>query len=458
MQAIVECRCLQSQLIAPNIFRVDHIVARSDIDDTGFEPARDRAVEQRAVGCLIVQRQRRGKGTPAPLLVGRHRAEEIKTANALALFMAVASAKRDLKLVAQRITALGVEADRVDGHGALLEIVKRIKCIGGQPKQDAQIGEGYPHAAKQFFVEIHCADNCIEFVARIAANEFLAERLAVLVIVVLAKQIGIRRIKVIAVETLELVVGRNRFHIPVARRPFNRTGKAVTIALVQRFLIGIDVAQIGLPPCRGGDREDRLSAQNGAELVFRSNRGPEIMESIVAVLFVKHFARQQNVYPWSDFEKQAPAQRISVTIIDILAREFVDAISIAAIIFPGYPDHDILAGDRATDTAFDAERVIVAIGQPGIAIEFIGRALGDKVDRAGSGAPAIQRSLRPTQHFDTLKIIEARELRCWPGNLRTVLQEGDAAIRTQIDAGQADAANENTIYTKLVADRQVGNS
>ena len=181
------------------------------------------------------------------------------------------------------------------------------------------------------------------------------------------------------------------------------------------------------------------------------------MEGVIVVLLIEMVGGNQQVELVAGLEGDGTADRIGVAVVDIGAGELVLAIAVAAIVFARHAGEDLVGHQRAADTAFEHHGIIIAVAGAGIAAQLLGGFLGDQVDGAGGGAATVQGALWTTQHFDTFDVIEARQLRRRPRDQHAILQEGDSAIGAQINAGQADAANEGPIDTELVADRQIGN-
>ena len=159
------------------------------------------------------------------------------------------------------------------------------------------------------------------------------------------------------------------------------------------------------------------------------------MEGVIIVVLAEMLGGDQHLQVIGGLEQHAAADRIGVTVIDVFAGELVHAVAVAFVVLARDPDHELVGDERAADRAFQRQRVVVAVGGAGIAAEFFGRALGDQVDRACGRAAPVQRALRPTQHLDPVDVVEARQLRRWPGDQRSVLQEGDGPVRAQVDAG-----------------------
>ena len=97
-------------------------------------------------------------------------------------------------------------------------------------------------------------------------------------------------------------------------------------------------------------------------------------------------------------------------VVDIIAGQFVDAITIAAHHAASNAGADMF-GQRAAYSSFaDNVEVISAHGQADIAFQLVARLGGDQIDCAAGGVAAIQRALRAAQYFNALQIEHRTEL------------------------------------------------
>lgn len=203
--------------------------------------------------------------------------------------------------------------------------------------------------------------------------------------------------------------------------------------------------------------EDRPTAEQAAVESFLGNhRRTEIMERVVIVPLAQIVADDQQVEIGRGPEQQRQARGLRVAVVDRMSGEQIDAVTIALLDLARQPRHQHVARDRPADTALERLRVIVSIDGPRIAGQFGRGSVGDHVDRARGGAAAIGGALRPTQYLDLLEIVEACELRRRAADHRAVLEERDRAVRAQIDAGKADAADEGAVDAELVTHGEVG--
>lgn len=147
---------------------------------------------------------------------------------------------------------------------------------------------------------------------------------------------------------------------------------------------------------------------------------------------------------------------MGIAVIDRVAGEQVGAVAVALFIFARDAKHQIFAGDRSPERAFERPRVIIAVSGTGIAAELGGWPRGDDIDDAAGRTAAICRALRSAQHFDLLDVVKAAELRRRAADHRAILQEGHGAVGAKVDAGEADAANEGAVDAELIADRDIG--
>ena len=154
--------------------------------------------------------------------------------------------------------------------------------------------------------------------------------------------------------------------------------------------------------------------------------------------------------------QQAAADGISLAIVDVGPGEQVLAIAAAVLDLGRDPRHQFVARERTAKRAFEDLVVVIAVSEAGVAIELGSGPLGHQVDRARGRPATICRPLRPAQDFDLFKVVKARQLRRWPRDHRPVLEKGDRAVGTKVDAGHADAADKGAVDAELVADRQVG--
>jgi hypothetical protein len=192
------------------------------------------------------------------------------------------------------------------------------------------------------------------------------------------------------------------------------------------------------------------------EPVFRHHGRAEVMECVVVVAFLEVVADEVDVQGFAGPDPQAGAIGLGVAIVDVGPREEVRAVALALVEATGQSSHQHAAGrERAADRALDRRGRVVAERVVEVAVEFLGRLLRDHVDHARGGAASIERALRAAQDFDLLEVVEARELRRRSRDHRAVLQERHGAVRTEVDAGHADAADERAIDAELVADRKV---
>ena len=111
------------------------------------------------------------------------------------------------------------------------------------------------------------------------------------------------------------------------------------MAFVERLLIGIDVTKVRCFALARREREQRLPAQNGTKRVFRRDCRAEIVEGIIAVVFVEIFARQQDFHILARFGQQAAAEGIGIAIVNVLTREEIFPVAVTAIIFASHADH-----------------------------------------------------------------------------------------------------------------------
>src|SRR3546814_9711686 len=84
---------------------------------------------------------------------------------------------------------------------------------------------------------------------------------------------------------------------------------------------------------------------------------------------------------------------------------------------------------------------MVADARLGFAGEISRRPLGNDVDRTGERVAAIERALRPSQHFDALDSAQRTEAARRTACINVIDEHADRAFRARIEGPRADTAN-----------------
>ena len=233
-----------------------------------------------------------------------------------------------------------------------------------------------------------------------------------------------------------------------------RGGRA--LAVVGRFLIGVDVAQVTDVGARTLDVENGLATQQVVgEGVFRCHRGAEVVEGVVVVVFLVVLGGEVDREVFRGVEEQAATHGVGIAIVHIVAGEEVLAVAVPLFLLECQASGHAIA-EAAADGALEVHQRVVADGHAGVAIEFLGRTLGDQVHGACGGATAVERALRAAQYFHALEVVEACHLRGGAREDRAVLVHRHCAVGAEVDAGHADAADEDPCDAELVTYREVG--
>ena len=153
---------------------------------------------------------------------------------------------------------------------------------------------------------------------------------------------------------------------------------------------------------------------------------------------------------------QRSAKGIGVTVVDRIARHEILAEAVAAFVFSCHAECQNVCRDRAAHGALERHRIVIAVGRPRIAFEIGCRARSHDIDDTAGRTAAIGGSLRAAQNFDLRNVVETAELRRRAAVDRTILQEGDRAIGSEIDACQPDPADESPVDPELIAHRDIG--
>src|SRR3546814_5685247 len=97
---------------------------------------------------------------------------------------------------------------------------------------------------------------------------------------------------------------------------------------------------------------------------------------------------------------------------------------------------------------------MVADARLGFAGEIIRRPLGNDVDRTDDRVAAIERALRPAQHFDALDIAQRTEAARRTACINVIDEHADRAFRARIEGPRADTANIELRARGAEADRK----
>src|SRR5690606_19861970 len=125
----------------------------------------------------------------------------------------------------------------------------------------------------------------------------------------------------------------------------------------------------------------------------------------------------------------------------ILAVVQVLGITIVLLVIEGHPAGQVI-GDASASRPLGTTRAPVASGQAYIAIALMARAAGDEVDRTGRGVLAPQGTLRPTQHLDTLEIVDGERLQGSQAGEDFIAVNTQRALGGQVRIIGTDTANE----------------
>ena len=307
-------------------------------------------------------------------------------------------------------------------------------------------------------MEIHRSAKQRESVALIIDRDFLAEALAFLVIVVAAGQPHVRDVEIVALEASESAIGGDRLDAERATvGPVDDAGQARALPVIDRFLIGIDVAKVRLLATRGIIVEDRLAAE---QLVrkrrIRNHRRSEIVEGVIVVVLTNVIDDQRAGQRVSDLADKGTAQGVGIAIVDRRAGEQVHAIAVAPLVLSGDPRHQPVTDDTAADRALQDLAVVIAVGRAHVAAQLVRRTGRDHVDRARGRTTAVEDALRPAQHLNLLQVEEATELLRRTRQDRAILKERDRALTADVEVVEADTADEGAVHAELVADRHIG--
>ena len=180
------------------------------------------------------------------------------------------------------------------------------------------------------------------------------------------------------------------------------------------------------------------------------------MEPVIVIILAEMVRDHQHLQIGGQVCLQRSAKGIGVAVVDRVTRNEVLAETVAAFVFSCHAECQRVTRDRSTDCPFERHRVVIAVGRPRIAFEVGGRTRGDDVDDAAGRSAAVGGALRAAQDFDLRNIVETAELRRRAAVDRTILQEGDRAVGSEIDAGQPDPADESPVDPELIAHRDIG--
>ena len=178
------------------------------------------------------------------------------------------------------------------------------------------------------------------------------------------------------------------------------------------------------------------------------------MEGVVVVVFLVVLGGQVDREIFRGVEEQAAAHGVGIAVVDVVAGEEVLAVAVT-LFFLERQSGCYAVAEAAADRTFKIHLRVVAHRDAGVAVEFLRGALGDQVHGAGGGAAAVERALRAAQHFHTLQVIEACHLRGRARQDGAVLVHRHRTVGAEVDAGHADAADEDPRHTELVAHREV---
>ena len=254
------------------------------------------------------------------------------------------------------------------------------------------------------------------------------------------------------------VLADHRLQIPVVRDVHER--EAVAQAPVQdagdrpRLRVGerIDFRrQVARVAGIGAGSAHRLTTPRGQP----DNAGKRVaveLERARPVVLVVVLAAQQDVERIAEIELQLCARHLAVEIVDLTAGDRVLAEAVAILALDRDPPQYPVRPERAAQRTLEVDVVVITVGEPRVAAQFLGRLGGDQVDRAADGIAAVQGALGPAQHLDALEVEERSELRLRARDDRAVHVQRDTGLAARRRGVRADAAYGELRHVEVVAE------
>ena len=200
--------------------------------------------------------------------------------------------------------------------------------------------------------------------------------------------------------------------------------------LVEAGIVGIDVPFLRRA---AGSLKHALRHAGHHRLVLRERIGRIHAERALIVLRHAHLKIDVQIVRGRQAETQPPG--IVLLVVDVLPVIVVHDLAALREELEGTVREQNVLHNRAGQGHRRLDVLFVAVLEPDLAVRIIGGLLGRDLDDAAAGVAAVQRPLRPAQHFDGLDVVELRVI---PGGVRQrdVINIGDDGRNIAVGDGR----------------------